>query len=139
MKFLSHNRNEILANFDNLLRFRGSTDVCDIDEMYETLKLAHENLNRDSPVKKMMKELIEQYESTVSGFYEELSDLLFVANLLKLPKTARLLLYVTEPREMGLAKEYLATKVGNSRYQALVTLRKIVLPEGIPHSVNKSA
>lgn len=134
-KFLSHNRDEVIANFEPLLSFQSSTETLNADDIHENLKTMVEALKEGTQAKSEAKKLLERYEVEIEAYFDRLSDFLFVARLGNQTQTAKMLLYVTEPYEFELAEAHLETLVSAEAYDSFSKLRRLLHPEGIRHSV----
>ncbi len=134
-KFLSHNRDEVLANFGPLLSFQSSTETLNADDIHEGLRGIAEMLGEGSQAKMEAEKVLERFEKEIESYFDRLSDFLFVARVGGKPQTAKMLLYVTEPYEFDLAEAHLETLVSVQAYESFSKLRRLLFPKGIPHSV----
>ncbi len=138
-KFLSHNRDEVLANFEPLLSFQSSTETVNADEIHEGLRGITEMLDEGSQARTEAGKVLERFEKEIESYFDRLSDFLFVARIGGKPQTAKMLVYVTEPYEFDLAETHMETLVSAQAYDSFSKLRQLLYPKGIPHSVPRRA
>lgn len=137
-KFLSHNRDEVLANFGPLLSFQSSTETMNANDIHEGLRGIVGTLEEGSPARAEAEKVLERFEKEIEEYFDRLSDFLFVARVGGKPQTAKMLVYVTKPYEFDMAEAHLETMVSSSAYDSFSKLRRLLYPKGIPHSVPRS-
>lgn len=128
-KFLSHNRDEVLANFGPLLSFQSSTETMNANDIHEGLRGIVDMLEEGSQAKSEAQNVLERFEKEIETYFDRLSDFLFVARVGGKPQTAKMLLYVTEPHELELAETHLETLVSAQAYDSFSKLRHLLYPE----------
>lgn len=138
-KFLSHNRDEVLANFDPLLSFQPSTEVMNTNDIHEGLRGIVEMMGEGSQARTEAGKVLDRFEKEIETYFDRLSDFLFAARIGGKPQTAKMLIYATEPYEFELAEAHLESLISVQAYDSFCKLRRLLYPEGIPHSVPRKA
>lgn len=133
---IRENKDEILANFDRLVRWEWSTDV---HKTRSGIRLLSKTIQWDEASWEdttLLEKALMNYDFYVEEFYTRLSDYFFIAKVSNLLEDIRKMIYIIDLKDYPLIEWFLRSRIGKRRYEVLRSVRRTIDPDGLEHMMD---
>jgi hypothetical protein len=128
---INENRDEILANFENLAKGKWSSDIRKYHRDREVLQELRKKYKDTWKPLELIDMAIQIYEDEMKHFYQKMSEYLFIASHTGNLEKIRLIIYWIEMVNYKTIEDYLRSDIGEETYNAIAAMRNLVNPLGI--------